>query len=186
MVILLIFPGIPTVMVIKVSNGEVITKDGRKQIEEQGSSAFAQWEWDHGDDEEDTEAHATSAPPIDESMFKSALEQQHPPEAETDTTGSDRVSIGAESLSSDNAMFDREDFYGDGDVEDGTVGGNSGPQWTWLTNGSCKLDPTHLPGPWFIENIASQSILSNEAWRTNILEVRNLFYTTYHVFVFTF
>ena len=157
-------------MVIKVSNGEVITKDGRKQIEELGSSAFAQWEWDHGDDEEgpaDTAAVANSAPTIEESMFQSALEQ-HPPE--TDTI-SDRVSI-ADSLSSDNAMFDREDFYGDGAVE-GAAGGNSGPQWTWLTNGSCKLDPTHLPGAWFIENIASQSSLSNEAWRTNILEVRN-------------
>ena len=102
-------------------------------------------------------------------MYKSALDQI-PSSGETDTN-SDR----ADSLASDNAMFDREDFYGDDGAVEGSAGGNSGPQWTWLTNGSCKLDPTHLPGAWFIENIASQSSLSNEAWRTNILEVRNSF-----------
>ena len=94
-------------------------------------------------------------------MYKSALDHI-PPGVETDTN-SDK----ADSLASDNAMFDREDFYGDGD--EGT-GSSSGPQWTWLTNGSCKLDPSHLPAAWFVENMSSQSSLSNEAWRMNILE----------------
>ena len=171
------FLGIPAVIVVKGSNGEIITRDGKNKIEELGSSAFAQWEWDHACDDEKVEREPSkepskepSAPPpdsiptIDESMYKSALEQ---PSEAADHANSDRISI-ADSLTSENNMFDREDFYGD----DGVEGNNSGPQWTWLTNGSCKLDPSHLPASWFLENISSQSSLSNEAWRMNILEVR--------------
>ena len=44
--------GIPTVVVVKVSDGKIITKGGKEKIEEHGSSAFAQWEWDHADEDE--------------------------------------------------------------------------------------------------------------------------------------
>ena len=44
--------GIPTVVVVKVSDGTIITKGGKEKIEEHGSSAFAQWEWDHADEDE--------------------------------------------------------------------------------------------------------------------------------------
>ena len=44
--------GIPMVVVVKVSDGKIITKGGKEKIEEHGSSAFAQWEWDHADEDE--------------------------------------------------------------------------------------------------------------------------------------
>ena len=113
----------------------------------------------------DSEIEESKDEAFTESMFKSALEN---PESYED---SDKMSV----ASSEIAVFDREDIYGD----EFCGSGGSGPQWTWLTNGTCKVDPSQLPGPWFIENISSQMSLSSEAWRMNILQVileKNGFY----------
>ena len=115
---------------------------------------------DTKDDETSTStpapAQGAEANKMDESMFKSALESQQHEDL-------DRQS----STSSDNAgVIDHEEYYGDEVNESG-----SGPQWTWLTLGTCKLDPSHLPSPWFIEHVPSQINMSGEAWRTNILQV---------------
>ena len=93
---------------------------------------------------------------MDESMYKSALE--NPVRAESE----DRQSIHSDNTT----IFDREDHYGD-ELDDDY----SGPQWVWLTMGACKVDPSHLPASWFVENVSSQQSLSGEAWRMNILQV---------------
>ena len=64
-------------------------------------------------------------------MYKSALESHESHESQD----FDRHSI----ASSDNNIIDREDYYGDEVDESG-----AGPQWTWLTLGTCKLDPRHV------------------------------------------
>ena len=98
---------------------------------------------------------------IDESMYQSALE--NPENIRETSIESDVQSTN----SSDNTtIFDREDHYGD-ELDDD----HAGPQWVWLTMGACKLDPSHLPGSWFVETISSQQSLSGEAWRMNILQV---------------
>ena len=92
------------------------------------------------------------------SMYKSAMESHE------DTPESDSHSM------SSNDILDREDHYGVDDLDN--FEGSSGPQWVWITMGSCKLDPSHFPNAWFIEQITSQmSSLSGEAWRVNILQV---------------
>ena len=93
---------------------------------------------------------------MNESMYKSALE--NPVRAESE----DRQSIHSDNTT----IFDREDHYGD-ELDDDY----SGPQWVWLTMGACKVDPSHLPASWFVENVSSQQSLSGEAWRMNILQV---------------
>ena len=61
------FLGIPAVIVVKGSNGEIITRDGQQKIEELGSSAFAQWEWDHACDDEKDEKEPSKEPSIEPS-----------------------------------------------------------------------------------------------------------------------
>lgn len=96
---------------------------------------------------------------IDQSMYQSALE-----EPQIGDDNADRLS-----MTSDQALFDREDIYGDVALHDLR---DSGPQWTWLTLGTCKLDPSQLPVAWFVEHLpSSSSSMSNETWRLNILEV---------------
>ena len=100
---------------------------------------------------------------IEESMYKSALENPNlVVEESTRAESEDRQSIHSDNTT----IFDREDHYGD-ELDDDY----SGPQWVWLTMGACKLDPSHLPASWFVENISSQQSLSGEAWRMNILQV---------------
>ena len=100
---------------------------------------------------------------IEESMYKSALENPNLVAEESCRAESeDRQSIHSDNTT----IFDREDHYGD-ELDDDY----SGPQWVWLTMGACKLDPSHLPASWFVENISSQQSLSGEAWRMNILQV---------------
>ena len=95
---------------------------------------------------------------IGKSMFQSAMESHE----DTPESEADRSSMAS------NDIVDREDHYGDDHYEDFS----SGPQWVWLTMGSCKVDPTQMPGPWFVEPMSSQSgSHSGEAWRINILQV---------------
>ena len=109
---------------------------------------------------EKKEENPEKVPEIEESMYKSALEHHHHED--------DKVSVNDDkiSMTSENAMFDREDIYGDD-----TFDSSSCPQWTWLTLGTCKLDPGHLPSPWFVDSVAASQNLSNEAWRLKIVEV---------------
>lgn len=93
---------------------------------------------------------------VQESMYASAIESY-----EEDV---DAQSIGSSSMSSENAIMDKEDHYGDDTVV-------SGPTWVWLTMGSCKLDPSQLPTGWFVEHQVSHASVSGEPWRVNILQV---------------
>ena len=117
------------------------------------------------DDENVEETSGAKKPTetIEESMYKSALENPNlVVEESTRAESEDRQSIHSDNTT----IFDREDHYGD-ELDDDY----SGPQWVWLTMGACKLDPSHLPASWFVENISSQQSLSGEAWRMNILQV---------------
>lgn len=105
------------------------------------------------------ETSETTNTPIQESMYQSAIESQD----ESDRKSLDRVSMS----SGEHHILDREDHYGGNDEDDQ----GSGPQWVWLTLGSCKLDPNHLPGAWLTEQTSSQLSLAGEAWRVNILQV---------------
>ena len=120
------------------------------------------------EDEKTSEASTVKKPtePIEESMYKSALENPNLVVEETSSRARCE-SEDRQSIHSDNTtIFDREDHYGD-ELDDDY----SGPQWVWLTMGACKLDPSHLPAAWFVENVSSQQSLSGEAWRMNILQV---------------
>ena len=85
-------------------------------------------------------------------MYQSAMESHEDTPESSDDHDHDRQSIDdrdhdhdRQSMTS-NDILDREDHYGDVDhLEE-----SSGPVWVWLTMGSCKLDPSHLPNPWFI------------------------------------
>ena len=121
------------------------------------------------EDEEASEASTVKKPPepIEESMYKSALENPNLAVVEESSSRARCESEDRQSIHSDNTtIFDREDHYGD-ELDDDY----SGPQWVWLTMGACKLDPSHLPAAWFVENVSSQQSLSGEAWRMNILQV---------------
>ena len=115
-------------------------------------------------DDENVEEAKKPTETIEESMYKSALENPNlvPEESCRRAESEDRQSIHSDNTT----IFDREDHYGD-ELDDDY----SGPQWVWLTMGACKLDPSHLPASWFVENISSQQSLSGEAWRMNILQV---------------
>ena len=80
------------------------------------------------------------------SMYQSAMESHEdtPPQSNSDDRQDhdhDRQSM------TSNDILDREDHYGDVDHLEESP---SGPVWVWLTMGSCKLDPSHLPNSWFI------------------------------------
>ena len=83
-------------------------------------------------------------------MYQSAMESHEDTPESSDDHDHDRQSSDdrdhdRQSMTS-NDILDREDHYGDVDhLEE-----SSGPVWVWLTMGSCKLDPSHLPNPWFI------------------------------------
>ena len=123
---------IPSLLVINAKNGEIITNEGHEELMKDGHSAFSQWEssanQNHPEkptaNEKNPQEPATNQKPetvMDESMFKSALENPV-------SDDFDRISNSG-SVSSEAAIFDREDIYGDEIAE-------SGPQWTWLTNGT--------------------------------------------------
>ena len=75
------------------------------------------------------------------SMYQSAMESHEDTPESSDDRDHDRQSM------TSNDILDREDHYGDVDHLEESP---SGPVWVWLTMGSCKLDPSHLPNSWFI------------------------------------
>ena len=118
---------------------------------------------DEKDQEQDKDSSRESSrekslPPggVDQSIYRSALENH-----DDDTKSFSGVSVS----SGEAAILDREEQYDDNDFE------GSGPQWVWLAFGSCKLDPTALPKPWFVDAVSNNGSLSGESWRINILQV---------------
>ncbi len=103
----------------------------------------------------------SESPVVDKSMYVSAVDSI------------DKLSFKEESVfgdtASNNIIVDHEDIYMD-DLSNGP-GGECGPQWVWLTVGSCRID--QLSGPpsgWFLESAASHQSLSGEPWRVAILQ----------------
>ena len=79
-------------------------------------------------------------------MYQSAMESHEDNPAESNSDDRQDHDHDRQSMTS-NDILDREDHYGDVDHLEESP---SGPVWVWLTMGSCKLDPSHLPNPWFI------------------------------------
>ncbi len=100
-------------------------------------------------------------PPIDKSLYQSAIESHDSDDA--------RSFSGVSMSSGEAAILDREEVYNDNDFE------ASGPQWVWLAFGSCKLDLAALPAGWFADTVTSYTNLSGEPWRVNILQVKSVY-----------
>lgn len=81
----------------------------------------------------------------------------------------DRVSECSSSTSTSMAnVLDHEDHYD----EDPGVAVEAGPQWVWVTGGSCRINPLlGPPSSWFSENSGSRQSLAGEPWRIKILQV---------------
>ncbi len=78
----------------------------------------------------------SESPVVDKSMYVSAVDSI------------DKLSFKEESVfgdtASNNIIVDHEDIYMD-DLSNGP-GGECGPQWVWLTVGSCRIDPVGRKG----------------------------------------
>ncbi len=101
---------------------------------------------------------------VDQSMYASAVDSV------------DKLSLGGRGDRLDTIsanVLDREDIYMDDDDLARSEGGEAGPQWVWLSAGSCRVDPVSgPPGGWFLAEASSSSqlSLSGEPWRVSILQ----------------